>query len=151
MNSPVAEPRSYQSSDLSRHSSRVFAAAEEAPVTVTRRDGSALILMSEKEASARDQLLQLAAQVISAATDEEGSLAQRMAERLPWMEALTDDDREQCAKDLVRASRASFSTGQAHAAITELTAWRETATAIAAGLQGVDVGWTDERIIVERP
>jgi len=143
--------RVFQSSDLSRHSTRVFAAAEDRPVEVTRRDGEDLVLMSKREASARDGLLQLAATLIGVATDTRGSLADRMSTALPWMLALTPADRVTCANDLLDAARASFSTGQAHLAIAELTSWQETATAIAAGLGAQPVEWLDAATPVERP
>ena len=76
-------PESFQSSDLSRHSSKVFAAAVEHPIRVTRRDGESLVLMSQRESDARESLLQLAAQIIGAAIDDEGTLAERMADRPP--------------------------------------------------------------------
>lgn len=141
----------FQSSELSRYSGPVFAAAEDHPIQVTRRDGEALVLMSEREADAREQLLQLAAQLISAAIDDHGTLADRMAERFPWMLALSSADRATCTADLLRASRASFATSQAHLAVAEITAWRETATAIAAGLGTAPVDWLDDQETVERP
>jgi len=80
-----------------------------------------------------------------------GSLAERMSLQFPWMLALSDDDQAACAEDLLRAARASFATGQTHLAAVEVTAWRETATAIAAGLGRVEVEWLDESEPVERP
>lgn len=140
-----------RSSDLSRHSAEVFAEAEEHPVRVTRRDGEALVLMSQREAEARARLLSFAAQLITATLDECGSLAERMSKVFPWMLALSHDDRESCAHDLVDAARASFSTDQPHLAIAELTAWKETAAARAAGLGDIDVQWLDADEPVERP
>lgn len=70
------------------------------------------------------------------------------------MLALSSTDRETCAQDLVDAARASFATDQPHLAIAELTSWRETAAAIAAGLGRADLDWFDEdddTEIVERP
>lgn len=57
---------------------------------------------------------------------------------------------------LVNAARASLSTGQPHLAIAELTSWRETAAAIAAGLGLEPVEWLDPDEaepagLVERP
>jgi dsDNA-binding SOS-regulon protein len=149
--SPSTSPSSFQSSELSRHALRVFAAAEEHPVDVTRRDGEDLVLMSKREASARDELLQIAAQLIAVATDDRGSLADRMSDRFPWMLALDAEDRNACATELLSAARASFATGQPHLAIAEMTAWRETATAMAAGLGTSSVDWFDEPVMVERP
>lgn len=145
-----------RSSDLSKHSAEVFAEAEDHPVTVTRRDGESLVLMSEREADARAELLHIAATLVSV-TLEDGPLAERMASRYPWMYALSAKDREQCARDLIDAARASFSTQQPHLAIAQFTSWRETATAIAAGLGSQPVEWLDEDheavggAVVERP
>lgn len=147
---PPSTPR-FHSSELSRNSAKVFAAAEDAPVVVTRRDAEPLVLMTEREAAAREQLFGLAAQLIAVATDTEGTLADRMADHLPWMLALTPEDRQQCADDLLRAARASFSTGQAQLAIAEVTSWRETAAAVSAGLGSEAVDWLDTDVPVARP
>lgn len=53
-----------RSSDLSKHSAEVFAEAEDHPVTVTRRDGEALVLMSH-EAESRNRMLQFAARLMA--------------------------------------------------------------------------------------
>lgn len=151
MNTATDTPTTFQSSELSRNSASVFAAAEEQPITVTRRDGETLVLMSERESSARDRLFEFAAQIIAATTDDQGSLAERMADRFPWMLALSAEDRVVAAADLVRAARASFATRQAHLALAEVYAWRETAEAIAAGLGSGDVEWLDDEDVVERP
>jgi dsDNA-binding SOS-regulon protein len=143
--------KSFHSSDLSRHATRVFAAAEDEPVEVTRRDGEDLVLMSKREADARAELLQLASTLIGVATDTRGTLAERMSDALPWMLALKPEDRESCASDLLNAARASFSTGQAHLAVAELNSWLETATAIAAGLSSAPVDWLDRPTPVGRP
>jgi hypothetical protein len=60
-------------------------------------------------------------------------------------------DRETCASEIVAAARASFATNQPHLAIAELNAWRETATAIAAGLGKETIEWLDDAETVERP
>lgn len=140
-----------RSSDLSKHSADVFAEAEQHPVQVTRRDGETLVLMSQSAADANSQLLQLAADLITVTLDDEGPLASRMAQRFPWMLALSAADRETCSRELVDAARASFSTGQPHLAIAELTSWRESATAIAAGLGSSPVEWLTHPAPVERP
>lgn len=143
--------RSFQSSELSRQPAPVFEAAEQAPVEVTRRDGEALVLMTRAEADARDSLLDFAAQLIAATLGDEGTLADRLADRFDWMLALPPADRQQCAGDLVQAARASFATGEAHLAAAEMTSWRSTARALAAGLGPVDVTWLEIPIQVERP
>lgn len=150
----AAEPptRTRRSSDLSKHSAEVFTEAEEHPVTVTRRDGETLVLMSQREADGRARLLNFAAQLITVTLDDRGTLAERMSQSFPWMLALSPADRESCAQELVDAARASFSTNQPQLAIAELTSWKETATAVAAGLGSADLEWLDDvEIVVERP
>lgn len=140
-----------RSSDLSKHSAEVFAEAEDHPVTVTRRDGESLVLMSQREAEGRARLLNFAAQLITVTLEDSGTLAERMSKPFPWMLALSPADRTTCAQELVDAARASFATDQPHLAIAELTSWKETAAAIAAGLHSVDVEWLDGGDVVERP
>jgi hypothetical protein len=140
-----------RSSDLSKHSADVFAEAEDHPVQITRRDGEPLVLTSQREVDERAMLLQFAADLITVTLDDEGTLASRMARKFEWMHALSAADQAACAQDLVDAARASFSTGQAHLAVAELTSWRETATAIAAGLTAAPADWLDAMPQVERP
>ena len=149
----AADPpiRIRRSSDLSKHSAAVFAEAEDNHVTVTRRDGEALVLMSQREADGRARLLNLAAQLITVMLDDNGTLAERMSRSFPWMLALSPVDRESCTQELVDAARASFSTNQPLLAIAELTSWKETASALAAGLGSPDRGWLDEPVLLERP
>lgn len=152
MATTFADRQRFQSSELSRSSAAVFAAAEQAPVEVTRRDGESLVLMSAAEARAREKLFEIAAQMIAVATDEEGALDERMADHFPWMYALNAADRVSCARDLVRAARAAFTTRQAHLAVAEMAAWRSTASAVAAGLRNDPVEWLEDAAEpVERP
>lgn len=141
----------YKSSELSRASADVFAAASDHPVTVTRRDGEALVLMSEREDRARNELLQLAGQLIGVATTNDGNLTRFMSDHFPWMLALSPADQEECARDVLNAARASFSAGQSHLAMAMLTSWRETAEAIAAGLGQTPVEWLESDDPVQRP
>lgn len=141
----------FRSSELSRNSSEVFAAADRGPVTVTRRDGASLVLMNESEAAARKQLFEFAAQLIAITTDDRGTLAERMADHFPWMFALSEAGREQCAKDLVTAARASFATEQPHLVAAELTSWKETAEARAAGYRDEPVEWLEADETLARP
>ena len=140
-----------RSSDLSKHAAEVFSEAEDHPVTVTRRDGESLVLMSQREAEGRARLLNFAAQLITVTLEDSGTLAERMSKSFPWMLALSPADRATCAQGLVDAARASFATDQPHLAIAELTSWKETAVAIAAGLRSVDVKWLKGGDVVKRP
>ncbi|MCX8455576.1 prevent-host-death protein [Paenarthrobacter ureafaciens] len=151
MSTPTTSRTTFQSSELSRSSAEVFAAASDHPVRVTRRDGEALVLMSESADLARASLLELAAQLVAVSTSTEGTLASKMSDRFPWMLALSPADQEACASQILAAARASFATNQPHLAISELTSWRESATAIAAGLGKEPVEWLDAVENVERP
>lgn len=151
MATPAHIRSEFKSSELSRSSAEVFAAASFHPVTVTRRDGEDLVLMSKRESDARGELLRLAGQLIAMATTAEGSVTERMADRFPWMLALSEKDREDCATAVIDAARASFATDQPHLAIAELTSWEATAQAMAAGLAGHEVEWLDDPEILERP
>lgn len=141
----------FQSSELSRGSAEVFAAAIDHPVEITRRDGESLVLMSGSADRARTALLELAAQLVGVSTSTEGNLVSRMTDRYPWMLALSRADQKACVTDVLTSARASFATNQPHLAIAELTSWRETATAIAAGLGEAPVEWLDDPEKVERP
>jgi PHD/YefM family antitoxin component YafN of YafNO toxin-antitoxin module len=146
----TAETRSsYKSSELSRGSAEVFAAASDRPVVITRRDGEPLVLMTEREDRARTQLLEIAAQLIGAATRNDGDLMQFMTEQFPWMLALSENDRRECAREVLDAARASFSVGQSHLAVSTLTSWRETAEALAAGLGSEEVDWLDDEPVTQ--
>lgn len=151
MNTLTRSRTTFQSSELSRSSAEVFAAAADHPVEVTRRDGESLVLMSGSADRARTNLLELAAQLVAVSTSTDGTLVTRMIDRFPWMLALSPADQQACANDILSAARASFATNQPHLAIAELTAWRETATVIAAGLGQEPVEWLDDSVVVERP
>lgn len=139
-----------QSSELSRNSSSVFGQAELGPVLVTRRDGVNLVLMAESVHQDREELAQLANWVFSAALGEEKDFASRLVDQFPWMLALAPKSRAIFADEIVAAVRTSLSTGEPYLALSTFESWKETATAISAGLKGAD-DWLDEPIRVERP
>ncbi|MEN9989869.1 MAG: hypothetical protein RL508_848 [Actinomycetota bacterium] len=140
-----------QSSDLSRNPLKVFNAAEDGPVLLTRRDGENLLIMTEREAEAQQKVLQFAAQLIAVTTDDRGTLAERMASMFPWMYALNLQEQEACSKELVDSARASFSTQKPFLVLAALSAWEATATAIAGGYHNEQLDWLDEPLAVERP
>lgn len=144
--------KSFHPSKLSRDSADVFRAAEEAPIEVTRRDGQSLTLMSSQENDERNELLELAAQIIAITTLDDGrTLTDRFADHFSWILVLPQEDRDRCASELISAARASFATKQAHLAISTLIAWKETATAYAEGWANEPLDWLAQRELVERP
>ncbi len=74
MSGALLSKTTFKSSELSRASADVFAAAVDHPVQVTRRDGESLVLMSESADKARDALLDLAAHLVAVSTTAEGTL-----------------------------------------------------------------------------
>lgn len=143
--------RTFQSSELSRNSKAVFEAAEKTPVTVTRRDGDNFVLMTEHEADDRRKMFEIAAQIIAATTLETGTLSERMSQFFPWMLALTPENKALCAQELVDAARASFSTNQPQLLLIEMSSWKDSATAIAAGLHRFNPDFLQAPFEVERP
>jgi len=107
--------------------------------------------MSQRDAEDRYRMLELTAPLIGVAGDDNGPLVERMLRAFPWMLALSPDDREACAHDLIDAARASFSTDQPDVVLAELASWRETAAAIAAGLNQGEPAWLDDDDAVVRP
>lgn len=100
----------------------MFAEAEEHPVTVTRRDGESLVLMSQREAEGRARLLNYASQLITVTLEASGTLAERMSKSFPWVLALSPADRVTCAQELVDAARACFAATGAHEGWQDLVA-----------------------------
>jgi hypothetical protein len=107
--------------------------------------------MAEQDYNAREDLLRLAAEFIALALEGEGNLVERMAHRFSWMLALNEKDQAACTADLIRAARASFSTGARPLLLSTLDSWRGTAEAIALGLDKVPTDWLDKPERVERP
>ncbi|MEY3408068.1 MAG: hypothetical protein RL038_1129 [Actinomycetota bacterium] len=134
MNSTI---ESFLSSELSRNSAKVFQAAEVRPVLVTRRDGENLVLMSERDSTSRDELMSLAAQLIAVTTDDNGTLHERLSVIFPWILALSEADREDCANEILTAARAAFATSKPNLVLLEIAAWRDSAIAIADGLGNI--------------
>jgi hypothetical protein len=73
--------------------------------------------------------------------DQEALIA-LLCQNFSWMLALSPVDRETCARDLMHAAYTS-------SLVAELTAWRETAMALAAGLGSAQQDWFDEDASVE--
>lgn len=143
-------PRIVQSSALSRHSREVFAAAEKEPVEVSRRDGEPLILASKRVFDSHDVILEIAAQLIAVSLTDEGPLVDRLAGPFPWIKLLSPPDQEQCARDILDTARGAFVVHQPDRLIVELSAWRNTAEAVAAGWDTYEPDWI-EPIDIARP
>ena len=146
-----AQRRVVQSPALSRHSAAVFAAAEEAPVEVTRRDGETLVLTTKREAAAHERILEVAAQLIAVSLDGSGTLEDRIARPFPWIKLLSVQDRRTCAQDIIDTARGAFVVNQPGRILTEIKAWQNTAEAVAAGWGLDEPDWLREPVTVKKP
>ncbi|WP_026818211.1 hypothetical protein [Arthrobacter castelli] len=126
--------RTVRSSELSRHSASVFRAAEEGPVTITRRDGEPLTLAKSSDIAYEQEGLELAAQLMAVAlSDEPGPFVDRLRGPFPWLEFLSSTDRDSFAREIVDVARACASVSRFDRLLVTLRAWRSTAEAISAG------------------
>ena len=147
----LAGQRVVQSSELSRNSAAVFAAAEEAPVEVSRRDGESLILTTKREAAAHDRILEIAAQLIAVSLDDNGTLEDRLARPYPWIKLLSVQDQRACARDIIDTARGAFVVNQPGRILTEIKAWQNTAEAVAAGWGQDEPDWLRKPVAVTKP
>jgi len=147
----LAGQRVVQSSELSRNSAAVFAAAEEAPVEVSRRDGESLILTTKREAAAHDRILEIAAQLIAVSLDDNGTLEDRLARPYPWIKLLSVQDQRTCARDIIDTARGAFVVNQPGRILTEIKAWQNTAEAVAAGWGQDEPDWLRKPVAVTKP
>ncbi|MBC7597262.1 MAG: prevent-host-death protein [Kineosporiaceae bacterium] len=147
----LAGQRIVQSSELSRNSAAVFAAAEEAPVEVSRRDGESLILTTKREAAAHERVLEIAAQLIAVSLDDKGTLEDRLARPFPWIKLLSVQDQRTCARDIIDTARGAFVVNQPGRILTEIKAWQNTAEAVAAGWGQDELEWLREPVTVTKP
>jgi hypothetical protein len=138
------------SSELSRNAANVFGQAEQGPILVTRRDGVNLVLMSESTHQDREDFAELVNRVVSASLGKENEIESRLADQFPWMLALSSDGQTRFSNELLAAVRTSLATGEPHLALSTFESWKETATAITAGLTIAD-DWLEEPVRVERP
>jgi hypothetical protein len=149
----IAHSRTASSSDLSRNPAQVFRAAEEGPVTITRRDGEPLTLVRSSSVEREHEALRLAANLVAASlAPGESSFAEGLLVPFPWLGFLPNEQREQFAAEIVEVSRACASISSFDRLFVVLAEWRSTAEAIAAGYTpDDDLDWLDERESVDDP
>jgi PHD/YefM family antitoxin component YafN of YafNO toxin-antitoxin module len=152
MGTPVVS-QTVQSSDLSRNSASVFAAADRGPVTITRRDGEPLVLARASDVELQRRGLELAAHLVAASLAP-GDLpfAERLRAPFPWLEFLTPEGRETFAQEIVDVARACASVSRFDRLLLTFQAWRSTADALAQGYTPDDeLDWIDEPVRVADP
>ncbi|MET3921079.1 type II toxin-antitoxin system Phd/YefM family antitoxin [Arthrobacter sp. UYEF20] len=149
--SPASISRTVQSSELSRNPAAVFKASEEGPVTITRRDGEPLTLLTTSEIDREHQGMELAAHLVTASLgDPQIPFAERLHGPFPWMAFLSDADQEAFAREIVTISRACASVARFDKALITLRAWRSTAEAISAGYTPDDrLDWIEPAAVAD--
>lgn len=143
--SPAAITRTVQSSELSRNSAAVFQAAEQGPVTITRRDGETLVLTKESDLAQQREGLELAAQLVAASlASNDIPFVDRLRGPFPWVEFLKPADRGAFAQEIVDVARACAAVSRFDRLLITLLAWRSTAQAIADGYTpDEDLDWLE--------
>jgi hypothetical protein len=151
--SVIAHGRTASSSDLSRNPAQVFRAAEDGPVTITRRDGEPLTLVRSSTVEREHEALRLAANLVAASlAPGDSSFAERLLVPFPWLGFLPQHQREQFAAEIVEVSRACASISSFDRLFVVLAEWKSTAEAIAAGYTPDDkLDWLDESETVDDP
>lgn len=140
-----------KSSDLSKHSAEVFAAAEREPISISRRDGESMVLLTESAAAEQEALLDVAAHLLAAITTVEGPVEAQLAHAFPWMHALSPAHQAECAHQLLHLAQAALSTGKSTRFFIELESWRESAMAISAGWDKAETEWLQTPAPVGKP
>lgn len=135
-----------QSSELSRNSAAVFAAAESGPVAITRRDGEGFVLLRARDVAEEQKALRVAFDVLLATLPQDASpIEQQMLRQFPWLQFLTPERREEFADEMVATARACASVGRFSRLLTVYASWYSTAEALAAGITpDDDLDWLDE-------
>ncbi len=153
MSTPPTVTRSIRSSELSRNPASVFAAAEEGPVTITRRDGEALILSRASDVDKDREGLQLAAALVAASLSPgETPFSERLKGPFPWVDFLSATDRQAFAEEVVDVARACASVSRFEPLVLTLTSWHATAQAIASGYTpDHEQQWLEQPVTVPDP
>jgi PHD/YefM family antitoxin component YafN of YafNO toxin-antitoxin module len=151
--SAVTPERTFQSSELSRNSGGVFRAAEQGPVTVTRRDGEPLVLMRSEEFRRDHEGLEIASIIVAAALSPGSApLHERLAQSFGWINFLPEHERTACAAELVAIARACAAVAHYDRLLGTVAGWRSTAEAFAGGYTpDRELTWLDEPEPLEDP
>lgn len=144
---------SFRASDLSRDSARVFRSADHGPVEVTRRDGEPLVLTRKSDYDDHVAALGIAADLIAASLEPNDSpLERRLLARFPWLRFVSDDDQRTFAREIIDTARSCAAVHDFTPFVVELSEWRATASAAAAGFTSPeDLDWLDEPVGVPDP
>ncbi len=148
----LAPTTQVQSSELSRNPAAVFLAAEQGPVTITRRDGETLVMETKAASDERQEILQIASAFIAiAVSTNSDEFLDGLAGPFPWIALLSKREQRDFSTDLVNIARACFAVNQHKLLIGTINGWKATAEAYAAGLGREPIVWLPESEDAENP
>ncbi|MBF6174267.1 hypothetical protein [Nocardia blacklockiae] len=120
--------RTFPYSAFLRGPSQVLASLDNADVILERRDEENLILMRAGRAQAALDGLRVAARSLSLLAARYPELAEEvLAEELPWLHWLPENEQVQCVRELLADLRAGVETGEFLPFARNLVSWRSTA------------------------
>ena len=123
--------------DLLRSPKTVAAQADFGAVTITRRDAADLVLMRAGDLDGMREGVALASQVMRAALAHQGDMPAALDSILPWASSFSPEGRVQFATEISQLVWSAAELGEYSRLLQAYHAWRETAAAIAAGLEPV--------------
>jgi hypothetical protein len=123
-------------SDLLRNPRDVIARLEQGDVTLTRRDGEALMLTKAARNSENQDALDHLSRLIAASLDDVvcARIAEHLKDEHSWLALLPEQQQFRFVGDYFRILRASLSAGGYTQLATFLASWRGTAEVYALGL-----------------
>lgn len=142
-------------SELLRNPRDVIAQLEQGDVTLTRRDGEALMLTKAARSAENQDALDHLSRLIAASLDD--VVCARMAGHLndehPWLALLPEQQQLRFVGDYFRILRASLSAGGYTQLAAFLASWRGTAEVYALGLTPLafDADYAEASEPVARP
>ncbi len=149
----MAPTRTVQSSELSRNSRAVFAAADDGPVLITRRDGETLVLTRASQAEEDRQGLELASALVAASlAPDDVPFVQRLHQPFPWLALLSPADQAEFAREVIEVARACAALSHYDRLLLTVHEWMATAEAVAVGYtRDEDLTWLDQPVVVPDP
>lgn len=136
MNANITTAEQATLSEMLRRPNDVIAQLERGDVTLTRREGEALLLTKAARHTQSVDALDHLSRLIAASLDDVvcDRMAAHLADEYPWVELLPQGARRQFVGEYFRIMRASLKVGAFTQLATFLASWEGTAEVYALGL-----------------
>ncbi|MCF6473727.1 hypothetical protein FAF44_35880 [Nonomuraea sp. MG754425] len=120
--------KNFQYSAFLRGPTQVLPSLDDADVILERRDDENLVLMRAERFEAGASGLRIAARALAIVARRNAALAEEvLAEELPWVTWLPDEERPECVRELLAHLIAGADTGELLPFARALMSWRSTA------------------------